>query len=71
MVTPAAAQVVEAATELQVAFPTRFQALVADGTEHTFLISDFDHAIGGTTVRLWVTGMLRRDAAWVTRIEGN
>jgi len=66
-----ATQVVEAATELRSAFPTRFQALIANGTEHTFLISDFDHAIGGTTVREWVTAMLRRDATWVSRIEGN
>lgn len=63
-------QVIEAATELGAAFPGRFQALIADGVEHTFIISDFDHAIAGTTVRQWIAAMLGRSNEWVSRIEG-
>lgn len=64
------AQLIEAVAELQSRYPERFQALVAAGDEHTFIIRDFDHVIGGTTVREWISAMLGGGAGWVTRVEG-
>ena len=64
------AQLIEAAAELQSRYPERFQALVAAGDEHTFIIKDFDHVIDGTTVRAWISAMLAGGAEWVTRVEG-
>ncbi len=62
-------QLIEAAAELQAAFPERFGSLIAAGDEHTFLISDFNFAIGPTTVRQWVEDMLTEDPAWVSVLE--
>ena len=62
-------QLIEAADELQTAFPDRFQSLIADGDEHTFIISDFDYQIGGTTVRLWVEDMINNHEDWVSAID--
>ncbi len=59
-------QLIEAATELNATFPTRFQSLVADGDEHTFIISNFDYPIGGTTVRQWVANMLGDGGNWIS-----
>ena len=59
-------QVIEAADELNTAFPQRFQSLIADGDAHTFIIQRFGHAIGGTTVREWITDMLTEDEEWTS-----
>ena len=48
------------------AHPDRFRSLVADGEQHTFVLSDFDYAIAGTTVRLWITDMLAGSESWVS-----
>jgi hypothetical protein len=60
------AQLVEAATELNTAFPERFQSLIADGAEHTFILSNFDYPIGGTTVRQWIDDMLSDRGDWMS-----
>ena len=60
------AQLIEAALELNTAYPERFQSLIANGDEHTFIISDFDYAIGGTTVRQWIDNMLRDSGTWMS-----
>ncbi|MEM7707266.1 MAG: pectin acetylesterase-family hydrolase [Pseudomonadota bacterium] len=60
------AELLEAMAELRAAFPDRFRSLIADGNEHTFILRQFDYAIGGTTVRQWVTDMLDGNAAWVS-----
>lgn len=59
-------QLIEAAAELQAAFPERFGSLIADGDGHTFLVSDFNYAIGSTTVRQWVEDLLTEDPAWTS-----
>lgn len=63
------AQLVEAAEELNAEFPERFQSLIAEGDEHTFIVKDFGHEVAGTTVREWVTAMLGGEGAWVSRTE--
>lgn len=57
-------QLIEAASELNIAFPDRFQSLIADGDEHTFILSNFDYPIAGTTVRQWLIDMLTDSEDW-------
>ena len=63
------AELIEAAAEINTAFPARFHSLIADGDEHTFLLSNFDYAVGGTTVKQWVANMVAINEAWVTVID--
>ena len=60
------AQLLEAAAELNAAFPERFNYLIADGEEHTFIVKNFDYAIGGTTVRQWMDNMLNDSGDWMS-----
>lgn len=60
------AQLMEAAAELHAAFPERFQSLIANGDEHTFILSNFDYPIAGTTVRQWVDDMLNNAEGWIS-----
>ena len=60
------AQLIEAASELNTAFPERFQSLIADGDEHTFILSSFDYPIGGTTVREWIATMVDDNGQWAS-----
>ncbi len=52
--------------ELEQVHPERFRSLIADGEEHTFVLSAFDYAIAGTTVRQWITDMLDDSEQWVS-----
>lgn len=61
-------QVIEAANELNDAFPSRFNSIIANGDEHTFLISQFDYAVANTTIKDWVAQMLQEED-WQTVIE--
>ncbi len=63
------AQLVEAAAELNTAFPERFHSLIADGDEHTFILSNFDYPIGGTTVRLWIDDMISDRGEWISQSD--
>lgn len=63
------AELIEAAAEINTAFPARFHSLIADGDEHTFLLSNFDYAVGGTTVKQWVANMVAISEAWVAVID--
>jgi hypothetical protein len=63
------AQLIEAADELNTAFPDRFNSLVVNGDDHTFLIRDFTRPIGGTTVRQWIADMITDNPAWGSLIE--
>ena len=63
------AQLIEAATELNAAFPDRFQSLIADGEEHTFIISNYNYQIGGTTVRQWISDMLSENNEWASKAD--
>lgn len=59
-------QLIEAAAELNAAFPERFQSLIADGDGHTFIIRNFEYGIGGTSVRVWIDHMLNNQEDWVS-----
>lgn len=58
------AQLLEAAGELNAAFPDRFNSLIADGDGHTFLIRDFSFRVSNTSVRSWVSEMINESANW-------
>jgi hypothetical protein len=60
------AQVLEAVAELEAEYPDRFRSLTADGDGHTFILRDFDYAVGSTTVRQWITNMLSESEDWVS-----
>lgn len=60
------AQLIEAAEELNTAYPERFNSLIADGDEHTFILSNFEYPIGGTTVKEWIHNMLTNNDSWVS-----
>jgi|GEM_PF-528921 len=63
------AQLIEAAGELNAAFPDRFNSLIANGDEHTFILSSFNYPIGGTTVREWIANMIADNGQWVTESD--
>lgn len=62
-------QLIEAAAELNAAFPKRFNSLIADGDEHTFILSNFNYQIGGTTVKNWINNMLNNGDSWVSLMD--
>jgi PKD repeat protein len=63
------AQLIEAAGELNTAFPERFQSLIANGDEHTFILSNFNYPIGGTTVREWIATMIDDNGQWASAAD--
>ena len=62
-------ELIEATTELNMAFPTRFQGLIGNGEYHTTIIRDFHRSIGSTTVSQWIAEMIQEDEDWTTVIE--
>lgn len=63
------AQLIEAADELNAAFPDRFNSLIANGDEHTFIVSNFNYPISGTTVREWIANMIAGNGQWVSESD--
>ena len=63
------AQLIEAAAELKAAFPDRFNSLIPNGDEHTFLISNFDYQIVDITVKEWVSDMINETEDWKSVLE--
>ncbi|MDT0605959.1 pectin acetylesterase-family hydrolase [Croceitalea rosinachiae] len=63
------AELLEATTELNEAYPIRFNGLIANGEAHTYIIRQFDIEVGGVMVRQWVTDMLNENESWTTIIE--
>jgi len=63
------AQFLEAAAELNAAYPERFQSLIGDGEFHTTILREFDRPIGGTTVSQWVSDMINDPENWRSEIE--
>lgn len=62
------AQLLEAANELKSEFPERFNSLIPNGSEHTFVISDYIFEVGDTNVRSWISNMIN-DNNWTSVIE--
>lgn len=63
------AQLIEAAEELKTAFPERFNYLIANGDEHTFIIKNYEYPVGNTTVKMWINNMLNDNNNWVSVID--
>ena len=59
----------EAVTELEAAYPDRFRSLISETEEHTFILRQFDFAIGDTSVREWVAQMLAGSDDWVSQSD--
>ncbi len=55
--------------DLNEAYPERFNSLVADGAEHTFIIRQFNYSVAGTTVKQWITDMLSKSEDWVSKSD--
>lgn len=62
-------ELIEAVTELNTAYPQRFQALIGNGEYHTTILRDFHRTIGGTTVSQWVADLINENENWTTVIE--
>ncbi len=62
-------QVLEAVSALNDAHPDRFNALIANGDEHTFILSQFDYVVAETTVNQWVASMLEPEGNWESLVE--
>ncbi|GAB5527799.1 MAG: hypothetical protein Roseis2KO_56710 [Roseivirga sp.] len=62
-------ELIEATTELNTAYPGRFQGLIGNGDFHTSLIRDLQRAIGVTTVNQWIADMINENVDWKTIIE--
>jgi PKD repeat protein len=63
------AELIEAADELHAAFPDRFNSLIANGDDHTFLIRDFTFQVNNTSVRSWVNEMISEGGTWNSVID--
>ena len=63
------AELLEAAAELNAAYPERFQSLIGNGDFHTTILRDFARPIGGTTVRQWVSDMINAPENWSSLTE--
>ena len=57
-------ELIEAATELNAAFPERFQSLIVNGDAHTFIIRTFDYEVSDFTIKQWVSDMITDSGDW-------
>ena len=62
-------ELIEATTELNAAYPERFQGLIGNGIYHTTIMRDFHRPIGATTLSQWVNNMINESENWTTVIE--
>lgn len=62
-------QLIEATTELNTAFPDRFNSFITNGVDHTFLIKDFTFQLGNTSLRSWVKEMITESPNWNSVID--
>ena len=59
-------ELIEAATELNAAFPGRFQSLIMNGDQHTYLIRTFDYQLSDFTLKRWVGLMINDSPDWLS-----
>ena len=62
-------ELIEAATELNMAFPDRFQSLIMNGNQHTYLIRTFDYQLSDFTLKGWVDRMINDSPDWLSVVE--
>lgn len=63
------AQLLEASNELNNANPERFNSLIANGNEHTFIISNYNYQVAQTTVKEWISSMLLDNGTWESKAD--
>lgn len=63
------AKLLEIVAELKGAFPERFNHLIPNGNEHTFIVSDFSFPVGDFTVKQWVSAMINESEEWAAVTE--
>ncbi|OUD12400.1 hypothetical protein [Thioflexithrix psekupsensis] len=63
------AELIEAVAELKGTHPDRFNSLISNGDDHTYLIRRFDSVIGGTSVKQWIADMIAGGEAWMSRSD--
>lgn len=62
-------ELIEAAAELNAAYSERFNSLIANGSDHTYLIRMFEREIAGVTVRKWLADMISGSSDWQSKTE--
>lgn len=62
-------QLLESSNELNSAYPDRFNSMIANGNEHTFVLSNYNYQIAGTTVKQWITSMLSDNNTWDSKVD--
>ena len=58
------AELIAAMADVESDFPQRSGSLILDGDAHTFIIREFDRAVGGSTVRQWIADLLADSDNW-------
>lgn len=62
-------QLLEAASELNTQFPDRFNSMIDNGDQHTYIMRTFDAPVGGVPVRDWVSAMINNTSEWISIVE--
>ncbi|TPV33280.1 vtpJ-therm [Paucihalobacter ruber] len=62
-------QLLAAANELKSEFPERFNSLIPNGTDHTFIIRDYIFEVSNTNVRSWISDMINNNNNWISVTE--
>ena len=63
------AAVVATASALKGEFGERFNSMIIAGSDHTFIVRDFDRVVADTTIRAWITQFLDNEAGWASVTE--
>ena len=64
------AQLIEASNEINTsAYTDRFNSLITNGAEHTFIVSNYNYQIAQTTVKQWIASMLSDNSSWESKTD--
>lgn len=63
------AALVAATATLKDEFGARFNSMIIDGSDHTFVLRDFARTVADTSVREWIGALLANDGGWVSVAE--
>jgi hypothetical protein len=58
------AQLIELTAELNSTHTDRFNSLIINGNQHTFILSNFDYQVSDLTVKEWVSAMINERETW-------
>jgi hypothetical protein len=62
-------QVISTVNQLKSLYITRFNSLIPNGDDHTFIIRRFEKVVSSTSVREWVQKFTTTDSTWTSIIE--